>query len=287
MSKNKRKKAQRSVSWAVTLVLLALITVILAWRGHDYYLLSLDDRVEHTDYRALRSSGEIGYGYGIVGTLLIFTNLLYLARRRLAKWNLGAIKTWLDIHIFTGLAGALFISFHSTFKARNTISQITTWSLLLVVVTGLVGRFLYALVPRRDEPAFKAAMTILAQHSVQASSAINDGIVQLAIPKAGKIGLWRLPRYLRDVRVAGRQQLGLVQLTIENDPAYLLQKSSLDEISQQLRRAIRKSVRSHRASAVLRAWRSLHMFFALLMLTTVVFHIGTAWYYGYRWIWSE
>jgi dihydropyrimidine dehydrogenase (NAD+) subunit PreT len=140
--KKKSQKTRRGISWPVVVAMLVLIVGVLAWRGYDYYLLSLDDRVEHPDYRALRSSGDVGYGYGVAGTFLIFTNLLYLARRRLAKWKMGSVKTWLDVHVFTGLSGALFISFHSTFKARSTMAQVTTLSLLLVVITGLIGRFL-------------------------------------------------------------------------------------------------------------------------------------------------
>ena len=46
-------------------------------------------------------------------------------------------------------------------------------------------------------------------------------------------------------------------------------------------------VRSHAAGTLLRTWRSLHRFLAILMLTTVVVHIATAWSFGYRWIWSQ
>ena len=37
-------------------------------------------------------------------------------------------------------------------------------------------------------------------------------------------------------------------------------------------------------AALLRSWRGLHRFFALLMLAAVLLHAGVAWYYGYRWI---
>ena len=37
-------------------------------------------------------------------------------------------------------------------------------------------------------------------------------------------------------------------------------------------------------TALLRSWRGLHRFFALLMLASVLLHAGVAWHYGYRWI---
>jgi hypothetical protein len=38
---------------------------------------------------------------------------------------------------------------------------------------------------------------------------------------------------------------------------------------------------------LLRSWRGLHRFFALLMFALMFVHAGVAWYYGYRWIFSH
>jgi hypothetical protein len=42
--------------------------------------------------------------------------------------------------------------------------------------------------------------------------------------------------------------------------------------------------RASGVAALLRSWRALHRFFALLMLSAVLLHGGIAWYYGYRWV---
>ncbi len=285
--KKKSQKSSRGISWAVVSVVLMLIVLVLAWRGYDYYLLSLDDRVEHPDYRTLRSSGNIGYGYGVAGTFLIFTNLLYLARRRLAKWNMGSVKTWLDVHVFTGLAGALFISFHSTFKVRSTMSQVTTFSLLLVVITGLVGRFLYALIPRGADIDFDDALSELSMVAPQAAEAIRQGMQTHEVRNPGRIALFKLPDFLNKLRRSTKDQMELIQLTVENDELYQHDPRSLGELSSRLQAGAKRKDRAVAAGVVLRSWRSLHLFFAILMLLTVVFHIGAAWYYGYRWFWSE
>src|SRR4051812_23318479 len=75
---------QRTALWITVLVLTSLAAVLL-WRGYAYYRLDLVSRAEHPDYRLLNPAGFIGHGYGIVGTALIATNLLYLVRRRFAK----------------------------------------------------------------------------------------------------------------------------------------------------------------------------------------------------------
>ncbi len=269
------------------IVLLFLILLVLGWRGYDYYPLSLDDRVEHPDYRDIRSSGDIGYGYGVVGTILIFTNLLYLARRRFARLNMGSVKTWLDLHIFTGLAGALFISFHSTFKARNNLSQITSYSLLLVVITGLVGRFLYALVPRNDEKGTRETLAAIGAISLGLKETLASGLKRLAPSSAGKVSLWKLPGYLVGLGKLRRDQQELVDLTVCNDPNANAHYRELAILSTRLKKSISTNIRSYKARAILRSWRGMHLFFAILMLLSVVFHIGVAWHYGYRWIWSD
>ncbi len=113
------------------------------------------------NYETLRPSGLIGHGYGIVGTILILANLLYLARRRLARWSLGSMKTWLNLHVFTGLFGSLLILFHSAFQFRTPIALVTAISLGVVVVTGIAGRYLYALTPRPDRQALDGALSSL------------------------------------------------------------------------------------------------------------------------------
>jgi fumarate reductase subunit D len=39
--------------------------------------------------------------------------------------------------------------------------------------------------------------------------------------------------------------------------------------------------------SLLRLWRSLHRIMAILMVLSVAIHIGVAWFYGYRWIFTK
>jgi hypothetical protein len=43
-------------------------------------------------------------------------------------------------------------------------------------------------------------------------------------------------------------------------------------------------VDAHAGAAMMRTWRSLHRFLALLMIASVTVHIGVAWFFGFRWI---
>ena len=40
-------------------------------------------------------------------------------------------------------------------------------------------------------------------------------------------------------------------------------------------------------TSLLQSWRALHRLLAILLLLLVPVHVGVAWFYGYRWLWSE
>lgn len=284
-----KSKKRRGISWGVILFLLVLTAVILWWRGHSYYPLSLDDRVEHPEYRTLRSSGHLGYGYGVAGTLLIFANLLYLARRKFARWNMGSMKTWLDLHVFTGLMGAVFVSFHASFKARSTMAEATSASLAVVVITGLIGRFLYALVPGSGTDELKQSLEDADALVPGLGEQLRIVLEEHPVPKV-KIGsvvaaFGAIPT-VRRVAADRREAIALLMHNAQAGTDANTTRA-LKRLSRRLRKEASKEVRAVAASSILRLWRNLHRFSAILMLLTVIFHIGVAWYYGYRWIWSE
>ncbi len=109
----------------VLAVALVAVSVALAAKGWSFYRLSLEDRLEHPAYRALRPSGLYGNGYGWVAALLVVMNLSYLLRRRLATASLGSMRVWLDVHVFTGLLASVLVSFHSAFQLRTPIATLS------------------------------------------------------------------------------------------------------------------------------------------------------------------
>jgi hypothetical protein len=152
---------------------LLCVAILLAWRGWSFYKLGLEARVEHPEYQTLRPSGIVGNGYGFLAAILFLTNLSYLARRRLAMFkSFGSMRIWLDVHVFTGLLGALFVAFHSAFQARSTLSTITAASLAVVVVTGIFGRFLHAIINHGGKWASRAEKILRSWRSLHRLSAL-------------------------------------------------------------------------------------------------------------------
>ena len=57
------------------------------------------------------------------------------------------MKTWLEVHIFCGIVGPVLVTFHTSFKFNGIVS-VAYWSMVAVVLSGFVGRYLYVRIPR-------------------------------------------------------------------------------------------------------------------------------------------
>jgi hypothetical protein len=269
------------------LVLLLAAGTIVAWRGCGFYLLGLEDRVDHPDFRILRPSGTVGHGYGFAAAFLVFTNLLYLLRRR-GVFQVGNMRTWLDAHVFTGLLAFLFATVHSALQLRTPIATATTVSLGVVVLSGAIGRLLYALVPRSDSARVSAALALLSARIPDVAAPVRSVLESypgpaLAANASLLQSLRALPAYLR---AAGNRREALA-VVIRNHPA--VAAAADPALAQHIDEFLTLSaaeLSSAGSAALLRSWRSLHRFFAILMLLTVVVHIAVAWHYGYRWVFS-
>lgn len=263
-------------------------TAMLLLRGFSFYRLGVGERVDHPDFRILGPGSNVGHAYGIAGTALILTNLSYLLRRRFARLSMGSLRAWLDIHVFTGLFGALLVLFHSAFQARSAVALVTVSSLLVVVVTGLAGRYLYALSPKPDHDRLERLLRSLDVVGPGLGAALARsvaGIVPTPPPERASLlaTLVKIPSWAREMRARRRaveQTVAAFSAVCEHELA--LVSKPIAECT----RIFAAEVRSVAAASMLRSWRGLHRMSALLMLVLVAMHIGVAWYYGFVWVFS-
>lgn len=125
----------------------AAILVALVWQGREYYPLDRLARHRSPLHASLKPAGTTGHWLGIAATAVLLSNFLYAARKRLpALADAGRIRSWLHFHVFVGFTSPLVIAFHAAFQSRNLVATATTVALAVVVVTGLVGRFVYGVV---------------------------------------------------------------------------------------------------------------------------------------------
>ncbi len=109
------------------LVCLALLTGWLA-RGEEY----------------LVAKSGTGYFLGILGGLLMLMLLVYPLRKR-ARFmhNFGSPKHWFRVHMIMGIIGPVLIIFHTNFKFGSINSTVVLVMMILVTLSGLVGRYIY------------------------------------------------------------------------------------------------------------------------------------------------
>jgi hypothetical protein len=141
------EKGHRIRVFLAWMLALAFVLVIASY-GMNYYTLSASERPFSPKHQILRPSGSIGVKLGMVGVLMFFLIYLYPLRK---KWGwlgrMGNSRHWLDFHIVLGTAAPVIIAFHASFKFGN-IAGMAFYSMLMVTLSGFVGRYLYSHIPR-------------------------------------------------------------------------------------------------------------------------------------------
>lgn len=98
-------------------------------------------------------------GAGVVGTSLILFSLSYSLRKHFRMW--GNLKLWLRFHEVSALAGTAIIIWHTGLRVHNVIGWAALFLMLILCVSGLVGRYLHLEISRElarrkkesDDPA--------------------------------------------------------------------------------------------------------------------------------------
>jgi hypothetical protein len=129
-----------------------IVLILLAFNGYQYYSLPIEERFFDASHRVLKPSGAWGHGFGIIGTLMMIVGVaIYMIRKRSRKlFTFGFLKHWLELHIFLCTVGPILVLYHTAFKFGGIVS-VSFWSMVLVVLSGVIGRFIYIQIPRTIE----------------------------------------------------------------------------------------------------------------------------------------
>lgn len=151
--KGKKKESGHRMRVMAAAIAAVLLVLSLAVYGSNYYILPIDQRPFSPKYELLRPSGSIGLKLGIFGTALFFVIFLY-AFRKVIPWlgRLGTARHWMDFHVVAGLTAPIVIAFHASFKFRG-IAGMAFWIMVAVALSGVIGRYLYAQIPRSRNAA--------------------------------------------------------------------------------------------------------------------------------------
>ena len=263
--------------------------------GFDYYASPLTDHPHHELYKDLKPGGFRSHGFGILGSIMLILLLLYSVRKRMRMFQrLGPLSQWLNLHIFFGVTGPLFIILHSTLKLNGLVA-VSFWSMVAVALSGILGRYLYLQIPRN----------IIGQElSLHEVVELNQNLMN-QLTKNFQMDLPEIQKVESLFLISPQQEQNIIKSLfhlITGDVRFFLKS-----------RKIKKQMRTHyqisttqmqtffgllkqralisrrinlwnKIHQLFHYWHVFHKPFALVMYIIMVIHIGIVIWLGYRWI---
>ena len=290
-------KDRRGGHWKVILTLglagvsTGLLAGIIVW-GWGYYTQSPSLRPSHALHGLLRPSGRLGLTVALVGTCLLVLNLGYSVRKRLIhiQW-LGSLRAWMAFHVWTGLMGGGLIWVHSAFLPRVALGTLAWVTLLITVMTGVIGRYIYARVPRSLEgrelgfEEVRGRLEICRRHladlGVDADQLHIKGRPRARDHRTGVLG--NLLSLITGDRQYHRDYLRIRREILSSD-RLAREAGEILPLIQTFCRQWQWFVRYHELRGLIASWRFLHLWFAIVLLMAASFHIFLAMRYGDLWI---
>ena len=279
------------ILFLLTIGLFAFISVGI--HGFDYYISPRSERAFRPDYAEMKPSGIFSHGLGFIGATMITVGVaLYSSRKRIRSlWNLGKLSSWLEFHIFLCLVGPVLVIYHTTFKAGG-IAAISLWTMLSVAASGIVGRFLYVMIPRNIKGNELSSQQINEEFdrigAVLAESELGSRLLHNVDKNFASI---KRPESFRET-VSTYFFLINSKRRVRRSVRDLLSQS---DVSPAVARTLYKAA-SSRASLIQRSivmlqveklffyWHAIHLPFSIIMFITLAVHIGVGLWLGYRWI---
>ncbi len=273
------KKIIHSVFILIMVVIIVVTTFYLFYTGYTYYSTPLEERFYHPSHNWFKPSGVYGQGLGILGTIMItFGVSIYIARKRynfLSKYI--RLKYLLEFHIFLCTLGPILILFHTAFLFGGIVS-IAFWSMVAVVLSGVIGRFIYIQIPRtiegralslKEVKHMKTDVAVVLTEKYKLDEHIVDSIVSYTNEE----------KVSGNYKTTGNLRKELKRINLPKKERISILKMVKNELSLS-----RKIGRLETMQRLFKYWHVAHMPFALIMLIIVIIHVGVTLTLGYKWI---
>ncbi|HLG31833.1 MAG TPA: hypothetical protein VI362_02250 [Ignavibacteriaceae bacterium] len=272
-----------------------IVTILLTIHGFDYYNTSLEERFFNEQHNELKPSGTLGHGFGIVGSLMMIIGVAtYMVRKRYRKlFSFGYLKHWLEFHIFLCTVGPILVLYHTAFKFGGIVS-VSFWSMVLVVLSGVVGRFIYVQIPRTiqgKELSIQELNNLKADAAQKVRRVLSEDTMSLSeyekMASPDRYKNFRLTHsigfFIKDFFNIRKVMHQLNQNLMLN----LIRKIEREEILK----AARAEIVIARRIGLLRTfhklfhyWHLAHLPFAITMFVIMLIHVLVTIIFGYKWI---
>ena len=206
--------------------------------------------------------------------------------------KVGKLKYWLEFHIFLATLGPLLILFHTAFRFGGIVS-ISFWSMVAVVASGIIGRYIYQLIPHNidgnelsqseiSKMDFNLRITL--QEKYKISTEIINKLEEATSNTNREIKISGLILYIIKDTLHNRKQLKYINTFLHNANLSTEDKKEVLRLSKTKLSLARKIVLLHTTQRLFGYWHVAHFPFAVIMFIIMIVHIVVAFTFGYKWI---
>jgi dihydropyrimidine dehydrogenase (NAD+) subunit PreT len=283
--------------WAFKLFLVTLAAICLV--GWPYYASPMAQRVRSPLHPWLRPSGYIGQSAGLLALVIFIFLWLYPVRKKFRRLAFtGTIARWLDVHVLSALGLPVLVAIHAAWRFTGLIG-LGFWSMMVVWLSGLAGRYIYARIPRSRQGVELTIEQIAARRrelleEIARASGLDANLVETTL-SAGqgplvRRGLWgSLWRMIADDFARRRAARRLRRLWEGRSPRRRKHDRQMLRAVQRLARremALAQQARMLDATHdVFRYWHVLHRPVAVAALIAVLIHVAVVVAVGATWLW--
>ena len=210
----------------------------------------------------------IGGLFGIAGAVLMLVPLAYplVKRIRFLRARITphvSLQTWMTVHVYTGILGPLLGIIHTGHKFDSWLGITLTAVMLLVVLSGFIGRYLLS----------------------YANQEMRDKLLLLQTARGDLDSAWgaleNSPPELRTLPKARLLAAGLASLGLGIQSGGLAgEVTTIAESVADLEYAVRTHELFKRWCNV---WLKLHLVLSMLLYVLLGLHIWAGIHYGLRW----
>jgi len=278
-------------------IVLAIVWVAIAGftlaMGREYYLTPVADRAFDPVHEVLAPHAFVGHGYGVIGSSMMLIGVIgYSLRKRVKKLRrVGKLKDWLDVHIFLCTLGPFLVLLHTSFKFGGIIS-IAFWSMTVVVLSGVFGRYVYAHIPKTVHGQFLTLQAVSerrAELAKQIHERLGPGVLERALPVAPDVN-GRSPGLLASIGLAFRNDL--THRSEKRRISAALRAAGVPAAKRRMvSRTLREESRLRQQVLLLKPfqqlfhyWHVLHLPLAIVMFMILILHVAVAVAFGYGWV---
>ena len=262
--------------------------VLIGLDGWSYYTTPTAVRGYTKAHQLLRPAGRAGHLFGVGGFLMMLVPVAYALRKRIRGLrDAGRMTTWLEVHVFCGIVGPVLVTFHTSFKFNGIVS-VAYWSMVAVVLSGFVGRYLYVRIPRsiRGHELTQAELDARANELARelASAQLPDRMLADIDAFERRLTLAHdqlsyATLFFGEMRM--RREIGQLRQAIARHGGAADLGHAAIELAAERATLSRRIAYLTKTKRLFDLWHVFHLPLVYIMFAIVVVHVGVTMYMGY------